>query len=54
MSTFGFVLPVASPSKSECDKVLEIAEFEPEGASQTPPTAVKTDELDGTTIANGD
>ena len=55
LSTFGQVLqPVASPSKSECEKLLKEAVFEPEGASQTPPTAVKTDELDGTTIANGD
>jgi hypothetical protein len=55
VSTFGQLLPpIASPSKSECEKLLANAAFEPEGASQTPPTAVKTDELDGTTIANGD
>ncbi len=55
LSTFGQVLqPVASPSKSECEKLLEKAVFEPEGASQNPPTAVKTDELDGPTIANGE
>ena len=50
VSAFGQVLkPVASPSRSECDKLLEKAEFEPEDASQTLPRVVKADdELAGT------
>ncbi len=49
-STFAVVSqPVESPSKSDCNRLLEKAVFEPEDASQTLPSVVKADdELAGT------